>query len=156
MSLQDLLEHTIKRLIKFLNIRFESNTKLTLKLKYGMDGTNTKPYNQQSKNQDWDYSKLFCVSVVPLQLIYETTQEICWTNPRPSSIKFCRPLKITYEKETNDLCKEVESSIKNQINLFKPVEIDGCSIGIQMLCTMIDGKVSYSNIFNMHQNINYS
>ncbi len=73
-----------------------------------------------------------------------------WRNKTPSSTRFCRPIKITYEKETPELTQAERDSVENQIkalknfsiplfckNSPKPVEI---RVSFELSLTMIDGK----------------
>lgn len=145
--LQQLLNNTIERLFKFLNLSFydKENTTLLLILKYGFDGTNANAYRQKSDDKHNSFSNIFCCSLVPLQLIDKTTKIVHWENPRPSSIKLCRPIKISYEKETDELCKNEERDIMAQIDELQDVSIAGCTVQFEMILTMIDGKVVKSN-----------
>ena len=116
-SLQSLLKHTVDRLCISLRLQFpeEQQTKLVLMLKYGFDGTNTNRYRQRSSEKSSVLDYIFCSSVVPLQSIDKATNRIYWKNPRPSSTRFCRPIKILFEKETNELCKIEEADLAQQI-----------------------------------------
>lgn len=142
--LQDLLEHTVKRLFLSLNLEFgeDLNAELILYLKYGFDGTNAKRYKQNSGEKSSALDYIFCSSLVPLKLVHKGTEKVYWVNPKPSSTRFCRPINILYEKETNELCKKVNEDLKMQIDNLKNVEIGGCEVGFDMKLTMIDGKVS--------------
>jgi hypothetical protein len=48
---------------------------------------------------------IFFTSLAPLQMFYmDTTNKktLVWNNPRPSSTRFCRPIKIKFKPETVD------------------------------------------------------
>lgn len=45
-----------------------------------------------------------------------------WKNPRPSSPRFFRPIKIEFVRETVEVSKNVVSNIKNQIKSLSPCE----------------------------------
>ena len=66
--LQDLLNHTVSRLLQALNLSFPTsdNIRLTLSLKYGFDGIFMLQYKQNWINKDNDDSHLFCSSLVAL------------------------------------------------------------------------------------------
>ena len=142
--LQTSLIHTIERLMRFLNFDFKNqlSTKLTLVLKYEFDGTNANTYKQISEDKNKNYNSIFCTSLLPLQLLDKINNVIYWNNPSPSSTRFCRPIKIIYEKETAELSRQEEAYMKKQIHEFQNVHVAGCEVGIEMLLTMIDGKVS--------------
>ena len=63
---------------------------------------------------------VFFTSTVPLQLsvVNETKEEIVvWKNPRPSSSRFCRPIRLQFFKESADSSrKELEYMEKNQFS----------------------------------------
>lgn len=143
--LQDLMEHTVKSLCKFIKFpacEEEPNKReLVLHVKYGFDGTNTNRYKQKSNEKSSVLDYMFCCCIVPLQLVDKNSGEVYWSNPRPSSTKFCRPIKILYQKETNELCKMEEDDLKNQISRLNNIEFDNYTIGFNMMLTMIDGKV---------------
>jgi hypothetical protein len=69
--------------------------------------------------EDVSDNDIFVTSVVPLQLYPTKTSGdkiILWQNPRPSSVRYCRPICMQFKKETAELAKEkisiVEESIK--------------------------------------------
>lgn len=141
-SLQNLLKHTVERLLAFLNLNFsdDDDTSLVLRLKYGFDGTNANVYKQKSENNVYT-SSIFCSSLVPLELVDKATNMVFWRNPRPSSTRFCRPIKMMYEKETEELCRREEAELKTQISELQDIRWRGCTVGFEMSLTMIDGKV---------------
>ena len=72
-----------------------------------------------------------------------------WRNPAPSSTRFCRPIKIQYEKESPQLIQNVRDDVENQIKALKkavfliyndqtmPIEV---RTKFELSLTMIDGK----------------
>lgn len=68
---------------------------------------------------------------------------ILWQNPRPSSTRFCRPIKLIFQKETPELCKNEIKNIEDQISKIKPTVIDDHQLTIShaFKMTMIDGKM---------------
>ena len=143
MSLQNLLDHTIKRLMRYLNLHFNEdlNTHLKIIFKYGFDGTNSNIFKQKVSNEEAYSNGIFTSTLVPLQLVNANTDEIYWTNPVPSSTRFCRPLKLLFLHETNDLCRQEEINIQQQIEELQDITVAGCSVTSEMMLTMIDGKV---------------
>lgn len=146
--LQDLLNHTVKRLLEYLDISFPQDklTKLELKLKYGFDGTAANSYNQRWKDNNNSDEHIFCTSLVPLQLEDSENHEILWRNPRPSSTRFCRPIRIQYVRETTVICKEEELHMKQQIENLMDFKGNNFSVKFNLSLTMIDGKVRIHNI----------
>ena len=71
-----------------------------------------------------------------------------WRNPTPSSTRFCRPIRIKYEKETPELiqddCDEIEDQIKElkttSIRLFSNNLEVQVRVKFVLSLTMVDGK----------------
>lgn len=68
-----------------------------------------------------------------------------WKNPRPSSTKYCRPIKFEYASESKEKIIFEVNQIKKQINNLIPTIIDTGTgyyeVKHEMILTMIDGKV---------------
>jgi len=105
-SIQNLLNHTASRIIQSLNFKkIElTTTYFEMLCKWGCDGSS----GQAQYKQKFDHSyattitdsDIFLFSLVPLQLRCSVEQNIVWENPRPSSTRFCRPIKFCFKKET--------------------------------------------------------
>jgi len=120
-EVQSLFDHTIRRLVSSLNpeiLRPSRNKTLVLYSKWGMDGATS----QQVVQQKWTKEKkatisitdvsatvgqqnfldqaVFLISFVPLQLSHN--DEKVWVNDRPSSVKYCRPIKFEFTPETSE------------------------------------------------------
>lgn len=153
-KLQSLIDHTIERLAVIqedvLKQTLTGNEKIYIIFKWGCDGSSGhSQYKQKFTDDDSSDSDLFVVSVVPLQLysVHEGTndKEILWQNPRPSSTRFCRPVKLLFEKETTELTRREVKMIESEIMSLKPTKIviDGKDIQVnqKLLLTMVDGKI---------------
>lgn len=157
-GLQSLIHFTIRRFFLIPNDEMftfiaENDVKqLQYVVKWGCDGCGGLPRYKQTgrdvNNLVMDDSSILASSFVPLQLStiaeYEN-QRILWQNPRTSSPRFCRPIRIRFLKETADeLVKEI-SYIETQISKLVPTEVvvRGRTIEVipKFLLTMIDGKV---------------
>lgn len=141
--LQNLLEHTTKRLVTALDLKFEESlhTQLELICKYGFDGTHANPYKQKSTDKEQKYDSMFVTSMVPLQLIDTATNKIVWKNPCTSSVRFCRPIKIEYTKENSAKIREENAYMQRQIDELHHIQFAGFTVGFKMFATMLDGKV---------------
>ncbi|XP_071635291.1 uncharacterized protein [Temnothorax longispinosus] len=159
-QVQPLLDHTISRIlltqldvIKCLTDQQREN--LSLICKWGCDGSSGhSKYKQKfiDDERNTDESILF-TSIVPLQFIHtdkvtnKTT--IIWKNPRPSSPRFCRPIRIQFLHETTEITIQETDYIKKQIDELVPFETyqDGKKISVtyQLALTMIDGNALTSN-----------
>lgn len=94
-------------------------------------------------------SHLFLFSLQPLSLVgtEETTgNEITlWRNKKPSSTKYCRPIKFLYIKETAEVIKAEVQKMRSQIEELEPLDVDFGThftvVHFELLQTMVDGKV---------------
>ncbi|KAK4873835.1 hypothetical protein RN001_013195 [Aquatica leii] len=70
---------------------------------------------------------------------------ILWQNPRSSSVRYCRPIRLHFKKETTELSTQEIDNIQEQINNLQKTEV--CVAGRtffvtqQMALTMLDGKI---------------
>lgn len=155
-KLQSLLDHTCERIIKIqdevvsvLDPKITSNLRCIFK--WGCDGSSGQSeYKQKFSNENSSDSHIFLTSLVPLEIIgrdNDTKKEIVvWKNPRPSSPRFCRPIRVQFLRETvKSTCDEV-SYVKNQIETLIPFETEKNGqkviVTYEMYFTMIDGKVA--------------
>lgn len=66
----------------------------------------------------------YLVSMIPLRMAKTGNEKlILWSNPVPSSTKYCRPLKIMFHRATADFVREQVDAIKNQIQTLIPIKI---------------------------------
>jgi hypothetical protein len=90
-----------------------------------------------------------------LQLFSEDIDDpnkiILWRNPRPSSSRYCRPIKIQFIHETVDITLQELVCIENQIEKLKPSIVhfndyhdNEIMVKHIMILTMINGKVCSS------------
>ncbi|CAH0558613.1 unnamed protein product [Brassicogethes aeneus] len=119
--LQALLNHTVERLITvqenvLLSLPNEELSKLHLITKWGFDGSSGhSSYKQAFHGSEASDSSVFITTIVPLRLVCDPNSKnskIIWQNPRPSSTRYCRPLKITFVKES----KEISVAEKNRVD----------------------------------------
>lgn len=156
-DLQSVLDHTTNRLI--INTQKEvlysftcNNTNMPINLKmfckWGADGSGGKnSFKQEFQTEAFDDTSIMTTSFVPLRLVYEDNDKntILWKNPRVSSTRFCRPVRIQYVKENNEIIKKEFSKVQEDIDRLKPAEIfigdRHFLIHYIMYSTMVDGKV---------------
>ena len=164
-TLQGLLDHTIRRLILvqkdvLVQIEHVQNEPLHLKLmiKWGCDGasghsTYKQQFANESEGERRDDANLFVISLVPLQMIATSEQStskglnkiVVWQNVRPSSTRYCRPIKLLFQKETVEFTRQQIGSIQNEIDNLIPTEfmMEGRQIIVTSVLsmTMVDGKI---------------
>ncbi|XP_032308872.1 uncharacterized protein LOC116656398 [Drosophila ananassae] len=149
-SMQNLLNHTASRILlmqKEVCEILSDVTQCTLIFSYGFDGsTGHSLYKQKlsiAESQSLDDS-LFVTSIIPIKMI-DQKQRVIWLNKSPQSIRFCRPLKIAYLKETTSLILEEKENLDNQIkNLDLYVhafQSNAIFVKFDGHLTLIDGKV---------------
>lgn len=147
--LQSLLDHTTTRILEIsqpilttIDKSFLENVELVAK--WGFDGTSDQSqYKQRANFNDTD---LFITWLVPLQLqtTLQEEQIILWKNPRPSSVRFCRPIRLQFLKETKEAIKIEREYIETQISQLTPLTITNpikIIIKYRLILTMADGKV---------------
>lgn len=111
--------------------------------KWGCDGSSgMSEYKQRITDPNISYANIFLTSFVPVQLV---SGDPSWQNPRPSSPRFCRPIRIQFVHETTDITVKEVDYVESQISSLSETVINllngNVSIKHKMLLTMIDGKV---------------
>lgn len=148
-SLQDLLDHTVSRILLIDSVNVTGQKNLVLYSKWGCDGSSGQTeYKQKLPEESEQVSdaNLFITSLVPIRLTDESNGAIVWQNPVPSSVRFCRPISIEFSKETPEKTRAVVSDVQSQIDNLQPSLInrngEGIQVKQQLFLTMIDGKVA--------------
>lgn len=148
--LQDLLDHTTESIITIqqdvFNCISSTNNELTLISKWGFDGSSGhSQYNQKFHDEagSQDDKFVFITCLVPLQLLHDN--KVYWKNPCPSSPRYCRPLKIVFAKESEELVLREKGYVENQIlNLnYTTISKNDKSFNVKhkLILSMIDGKL---------------
>lgn len=157
-KLQPLLDHTIDRIILcqtevLKSLSEEQLQNLTLIVKWGCDGSSGhSEYKHKLDENSASDESIFFTSCVPLQLVCKNTTNtettVVWKNPRPSSPRYCRPIKIECAKETVNLIKESTNNVEQQVNNLIPFVTAVCGkpvcVRYHLTLTMIDTKVCNS------------
>lgn len=157
-KLNSLLDHTVGRIIQHqmdvMKILPEKQLEdLTLICKWGCDGSSGhNEFKHKLDDTDVSDTSIFFTSFVPLQLVHVNkltkTTTIVWKNPRPSSPRYCRPVKIEFGQESVNLTKKTVDDVQQQIKNLTPFEttIAGKKVSVtyNLSFTMIDTKVCNS------------
>jgi hypothetical protein len=88
-----------------------------LNCKWGFDGSSGQSQYKQrfsSTEENFSDSNLFSTTLVPLDLSFGDV--LLWRNQTTSSTRFCRPIRIQYIKETEQVLKNEQAYIQNQID----------------------------------------
>lgn len=139
--MQSLLNHTTKRILQSISANIESN--FILHCKWGFDGTSGFSKYKQVTTGGSEDNTLFVTSMVPICLMNELTNEIIWQNPMCSSVRYCRPIRLQYIKETNEVSQYEEKYMCEQISNLSAFKAEFGTVKFNMELTMIDGKVYY-------------
>ena len=121
---------------------------LELLSKWGCDGSQQVQFKQKFHNEmDACDKNIFQSSFVPLRLRTNINgvKYIVWQNPVPSSPRYCRPIRIRFVRETNDITNEEIEYVENQIKTLMKTEVP-TSRGVLhikhfMSPTMVDATV---------------
>ena len=95
---------------------------------------------------------MFVTSLVPLQIVFadaiDNHNVVLWKNPRPSSPRFCRPMKLQFLHETAESTRAEVDYIKDQEKILLPFQTifvgNQINVSYKIVLTMIDGKVCNS------------
>lgn len=156
-KLQSLLNHTCSRILKLqadviTSLKPEVTVNLRLLCKWGCDGSSGhSEYKQGFTNEDSSDASIFLTSIVPLQIVgsdNEHKEIVIWKNPRPSSPRYCRPIRVQFLKETvvstNLERQHVENQIESLVPLTTITDAKDVVVKYELFFTMIDGKVCNS------------
>lgn len=152
--LQNLLNHTATRIIESLNSQTIATGMENVEMlcKWGCDGSSGHAQYKQKFDQSSSITvtdtDLFLFSLVPLQIrcAVNNNNIVLWQNPKPSSTRFCRPIKYCNKKETIASTMEEVNAIDLEIRSLIPTTVlyEGQELQInhKLIFSMVDGKVS--------------
>lgn len=154
-KLQALVDHTITRLAivqqeVLIQKLQDLSDGLKIIFKWGCDGSSGHSNYKQVFSVQGELesagvtdSSLFAVCIVPLQMT-TNKNDILWSNPKPSSTRFCRPIKLIFQKETVELTRREIANVERQIDTISPTNIfvsgEEITVSSCFKLTMIDGK----------------
>lgn len=149
-ELQSLLDHTTCRLLSALDLKNLKINSLELVLvwKWGMDGSSGQKEYKQAFHGNFSDSNLLLTCLVPLELSTTNRKNervVIWSNPTPSSTRYCRPCKMQFLKETIEVSKTEYAQMEAEIAALSPTFFDNqpepLKIIHQLHMTMIDTKM---------------
>lgn len=143
--MQDLLNQTASSLLKTIEIK--NNISCVLECKYGFDGSSGHSvYKQKFSDENMTDEFLFIVAMVPLKMTNIDSQGEVWLNKTPSSVLFCRPIKLIFMQEKPSLIHNVEMDLMEQIERLLPFKTKvndfNVEINFKLYLTMVDGAVT--------------
>jgi len=129
--------------------QFANITDVKLIVSYGFDGsTGHSMYKQRFEGYEpdtFDHS-LFVTTLIPLQLL-DSLGRVLWMNHTTQSIRFCRPLKMEFIKESKEHILKERNNLDEEIRKLMPYIFDDfddkffVSVCFELNMTLIDGKV---------------
>ena len=159
-NLQLLLDHIVGRLLLvqadvIKSLPSEKKCDFQLICKWGCDGTSGQStFKQKFHNDDGTKTdaNMFVTSLVPLQLVFadaiDNHNVVLSKNPRPSSPRFCRPIKLQFLHETAESTRAEVDYIKDKEKILLPFQTvfvgKQINVSYKIVLTMIDGKVCNS------------
>lgn len=136
---QALLDITVTRILQSLSDDVQ-NKQLTLISKWGFDGASNQSRYKQKMEGEQDDLSIFMTSLVPLKLT--DGDNTLWTNPKPCSALYCRPVQFTFVKESEAVVIDHKRQMDDEIKaLFPTVCSNSNKLTHQLMMTMIDAKV---------------
>lgn len=161
--LQSLLDHLSSRILDvqsdvIVTLPENQVNNLQLIIKYGFDGSSGQSqYKQKFNDKDVSDASILLSSLVPLRLISGNDKNLLiWRNPKPSSPRFCSPIKLEYIREDKSSTLKEQKYIEDQIAELNPYETElkgkKITVSFELICTMIDGKVR-NNLTNTTSNM---
>lgn len=149
--LQNLLNKTGESLISAVKDQFthEDLSNCVINFSYGFDGSsgykNTHQVMEEENETNATHLSLFLTSVTLLSINFVDTGKK-WLNATPQSTRFCRPLRMSFEKETKESILRERDRVQNEItNLvdhkyqYDP-NIPASNISFDLKLTGVDGK----------------
>ena len=131
-KLQDLLNKSGERLYEAVALNWPDYIlrNLELRASIGFDSSSGHT-NPQQRYEDEEYQNksaqqsLFVTCMGIIQLRDSRNNQCSWLNPTPMSVRFFRPLRLSYEKETSQninneydrICKEIKFLTSHSFNL---------------------------------------
>lgn len=137
-SLQALLDITVKRILEGLSDNVQ-NKDLKLISKWGFDGASNQSRYKQKMEGEQDDASIFMTSLVPLKLT--AGDETLWTNPKPCSTLYCRPVQFTFIKENEKVVISHKRQMDDEIKALILTECNSNKVSYQLMMTMIDAKI---------------
>ena len=154
-KLQSLCDHTATQLVALQDSLIQSKLTngeilhCTVLYKYGADGSGSHakyslPINEElTENNDEEH--IFATFLCPVQVWIEVndggSKELLWQNPVPSSPIYCRPVRLEFVKENDEVIKTEFDRMAAEISDINPTILESICVYHEFIPTMVDGKV---------------
>lgn len=150
-SFQSMLNKSSEKLIKSIGQNWDNDKLAGLKLfvSYGFDSSagHKNPHQgfEDEENETLSpYMSLFATVCVILA-VADKDDNLLWLNPSPQSVRYCRPLRLSFEKETPEAIRQERDRLRDEVDNFVPHNFsltNGKNVGISFNAelTLVDGK----------------
>ena len=150
-SLQQLLNITAHRLCNVVALDWSTrdlqNLELMGTLGFDSSSGHTNPH-QRYENIEYESTNaqhsLFVSSIIIISRRTRVSNNT-WINPTPQSVRFCRPLRIALEKETDEITKREFNRLNRELKTLKSYEFSmsnskSAKVKFNVFQTLFDGK----------------
>ena len=150
--MQSLLDKTAERLIEAVSSSWPTSAmkELQLEATMGFDSSSghSNPHQKFSDNtidSQSSHQTLFVSSMLIIRIKSKIDENYSWVNPTPQSYRFCRPLRIAFEKEDEVSIEKEYNRLNNQmcnITSYKFNSQSGKPVNVSydLYTTLFDGK----------------
>lgn len=145
---QDCLDKTSSRLLHSLKDKFSGSHNFLLSVAYGFDASGGHKNPHQIFENDDNFTDqmlqtMFATTFIIISIkCTDTGSE--WLNPAPQSTRFCRPLRLAFEKESDENIIVEKNRLQTEVENFVPfqtsVEGKNVTITYDAELTTIDDK----------------
>ena len=151
-SLQSMLNNTAEHLCEGIAFNWEKSVLRSLELvvTVGFDSSSghTNPHQKydSTENQNANAQQsLFVTSMVIILVRSKKSNENLWVNPKPQSVRLCRPLRVCFEKEDDVAILREFKRLNEEISSLKPYNFTmpnqkSVRITFNVSQTLFDGK----------------
>ena len=160
-DLQSLCNHTARELLSLASdevkqLKAEINLPnddavicLKILYKYGSDGSGSHaryslPLNEADLNPNSDETHIFATFICPIKVVHKSSSSLLWHNPVPSSPIYCRPVKLEFIKEKDEVIHQEFQRMAKEIDNIHPTIVEDIIVFHEFIPTMVDGKVTQS------------
>lgn len=157
---QVMLNKTAERLVTAVGLNWSSIDlgDLVLLCTYGFDSSSGLKNPHQRFDQSDNITlkseqSLFASTFTVIGLVAGSSNTRLWLNPTPQSTRFCRPLRLAIEKETDETITIENDRLQKEVEKLHPFSFilpnqTPVTVQFQVYFTMIDGKILNSVLHN--------
>merc|ERR1711872_338068 len=84
------------------------------------------------------------MGICPIKVVHKSSSSLLWHNPVPSSPIYCRPVKLEFIKEKDEVINQEFQRMAKEIDNIHPTIVEDIIAFHEFIPTMVDGKVTQS------------